>query len=208
MARPTVYTWPAASTTAVCAAQGKLAAGNLVINGSLAVTSSAPDANSVQAYAIWPAISRTVSLTTTGGANLSAVNFTIKGTYRGAAQSETRVGPNNNTVFTTALFDTVTSVSVDATLGGGNTVSVGSGTTGQTQWFEYNHNTSVCAMMVAVIVTGTINYTFQGTLDRIGPNNATPNTFQPIYTMISQTASEALPVGVYGVAVGGTTTPI
>lgn len=209
MARPTVYTWPAAVTTAVCLAQGKLAAGNLIINGTLAVTASAPDANAVTPYAIWPGISRTVSLTTGGGANLSGVNFTIKGTYKGAVQSETRVGPNNNTVFTTALFDTVTSVSIDATLGGGVTVSVGSGTTGQTQWFEYNHNASVCAMTVVVIVTGTINYTFQATLDPVGPQFASPNVFQPIYTMISQTASEALPLGVYAVNVsGGTDSPI
>ena len=209
MARPTVYTWPAASVNSVCLAQNLLAAGNLILNGALVVTASAPNANAVTPYAIWPGISRTVSLTIGGGVNLSGVNFTITGTYRGAVYVETIAGPNNNTVYTTGFYDTVTQVAISATLGAGHNVSVGSGTTGQTQWYEYNHNASVCAMMVAVIVTGTINYTFQATLDPVAPTMPTPNTFQPIYTMISQTASEALPLGVYAVSVsGGTDSPI
>ncbi len=57
-------------------------------------------------------------VTVYSGGNLSALTFTIAGTDKdGATLSENITGPNNTTVTTTGYFQTVTSVSVGATIG-------------------------------------------------------------------------------------------
>lgn len=166
MARPVVYNWTAANTTDVCKVQTLAGAGNLIINGNLTTTSTgmgiSASASSPTGYIVtFVGCSRTVSVTSTS--DNSTVNVTIQGFYRGVSQIETRTGPNNTTVYTTKLFDSVTSVSTDAaTIGAG--LSVGSGTTGNTQWFLYNYHTGVPNLSVEVDVTGTINYSFQQTL--------------------------------------------
>lgn len=64
-------------------------------------------------------------LSLTSAANLSAINITIVGTDAdGQAVTETRAGPNANTVETSAYFKTVTSISAASTLGA-NTLDVG-----------------------------------------------------------------------------------
>lgn len=64
-------------------------------------------------------------LNLTSTANLSAINITIVGTDADDKPvSETRAGPNNNTVETTAYFKTVTSIAASSTLGA-NTMDVG-----------------------------------------------------------------------------------
>ena len=98
-------------------------------------------------------ISRTVSLTSAG--NLSALNFTITGTYLGQVISETRTGPNANTVYTTKVFDSVTKISVDGAVG--TAVSVGTGLTGHTQYYNFDYNSKINSSTVQVIVIGTIN---------------------------------------------------
>lgn len=169
------YSWPAASTTAVTTAQTLVAAGSLTIDGSLAIS------NVVD----FTRLSRTVSLTSVN--DLHLVNVTVTGTYRGLAQTETRVGPNNSTVFTTKLFDTVTAVSTDAAAAA---MSVGSGTTGQTRWFVFNHHASVLGFSAnVVVVSGTITYSLKTTLDDV-QTTATPNASTPIVAMTDATTTQ------------------
>lgn len=64
-------------------------------------------------------------LNLTSTANLSGINITIVGTDAdGKPITETRAGPNNNTVETTSYFQTVTSIAAASTLGA-NTMDVG-----------------------------------------------------------------------------------
>lgn len=179
MSNPKIFNWPAPSTTAVALGQTLGGAGVLVLNGGLVNTGQPIP------QAVFAGISRTVSLTST--ANLSGRNFSIYGTYNGAIISETRTGPNNNTVETTAIFDTVTAVSVDGAVA--TNVSVGTGTTGHTHWYKYNYHASVYGFGVQVVVANTINYTFQSTLDDV-QTNSSPTAFATINNMSSATTSQ------------------
>ena len=85
----------------------------------------------------------TVTLTSAG--NISGVNFTITGTdENGDAVTETRVGPNANTVTTTEAFLTVTGVSVDAAVG--TNTSVGFSATSTTKGIVFAGATRVRGM--------------------------------------------------------------
>ncbi len=180
MAQPRVYTWPAASAVAISQLQTTVAAGSLLINGTLAISDYPMAPN----YVPFIGISRTVSLTSAN--NLAGVNVTVTGTYRGNVVSETRVGPNANTVYTTQLFDTVTAVSVSAAAAA---ISVGSGTTGRTNWYDYNYHATVASQTQQVVVTGAITYSFSTTLDDI-QTIAAPTVFTPIAAMTAATTSQ------------------
>lgn len=169
MAKPVVYNWPAINTTAICSTQSLASAGSLIINGSLA--SPLPVGS---ASVVFTGISRTVSLTSIN--NLSGVQFTINGFYRGSTQTETRAGPNNNTVYTTNLFDRVTSITTNNAV---TAVSAGSGNSGQTHWFTDNYYATVVGLSVQVVISGTIGYTFLSTLDDV-QTNANPTTVSGI----------------------------
>jgi hypothetical protein len=196
MARSAVFTWPASSATAICASQNRASAGALIINGGLATNALPPDSNAVAPFVKFVGYSRVI--TVSSASNVATVNFTITGTYRNLPQSAVVTGVSGNTVATTALFDTVTDVSISATLGAFN-VTVGTGTTGQTLWYRFNDNASVCAMTAQIVVTDTINYTLQGTLDSI-ETTAAPAVFSPIFPMIAATTSLAYPLGIYQIA--------
>jgi hypothetical protein len=72
---------------------------------------------------VWP-----TTVTLTSVSNFSATTFTIIGTNAaGAPQTVTRAGPNNNTVATTAVFSTITSVTTNATGYTVETVGAGAG---------------------------------------------------------------------------------
>jgi hypothetical protein len=188
-----IYTWAAASTTAVAQLQTTAGAASLLINGTLS--------NGMTPYsASFGNASRTVSLTTSGH-DLSAVNVTVVGTLKGASVTSTISGPNNTTVYTTQLYDTVTAVSVDAAV---TAMSVGSGTTGNTWWDQFDYYRPYSAMSVQVVVSGTINYSFQSTLDDvtvvasptvntgiivpIGGANTNVNTWQTLMSSATATA--------------------
>lgn len=186
MSRATYITWALASTTAVCAAQTTAGAASLTLNGGLAKLTQ-PESTNV--YVPLGNVYRTISLTSTG--NLSAINFTITGTYGGVVQTETRVGPNNNTVYTTALFDSITSVAVDAAVG--TNVSVGTGTTGQTKWISYDYHKLLSDSSISAKVTGTINYSLIMTMDDVQSkivNGLTINTYSPIAALTATNASQ------------------
>lgn len=183
-----IYTWTAANTTDVAKLQTTAGAGSLLINGNLV--------KGRDSFVSFGNVSRTVSLTSAG--NNAAVNVTIFGMYNGVATSATISGPNANTVYTTGHeFDTVTGVSVDAAV---TAMSVGSGTTGNTQFAPFDWYRPYPAMSVQVAVTGTINYSFVTTLDDASlayptsfntglviPNPGSVNAFQTV--MSSATAS-------------------
>lgn len=126
--RPAVFTFPAASTTAITTAQTLAGAGALVIDGPLL------DKQATMVgvrRVVLPGIQRVITLSSTG--DLSAANITIAGKdVNGVAVTETRVGPSNNTVATTAQFSEIDSITSDAALG--TAMSVGTGATGQTRW--------------------------------------------------------------------------
>ena len=148
MTKPVVQTWGLPNPTAIASLQTSAVAGSLSIsNGSM-------NGN----Y-------RTVSLTSVN--NLSGVNFTITGTLMGNIVSQTIAGPNNDTVYTTQLFDSVTSISFNAAV---TAVSAGTGTTGQTAWIPYSYNTNVLGSGIQVKAFGTagnITYNLATTFDDV-----------------------------------------
>lgn len=204
MARPTKYVWPVEDNQAVCLPQQLGAAGNLIINGTLSVneqivggTNSSLTSNY---FANFPGITRAVSITSTG--DLSGINFTITGYIDSVrTASVTIAGPNNSTVSTAtvpAYFTKVTSVTASAAVG--TNVSVGTGTVGYTLWFRNDYNRIKSDLTVFVdVVAGTINYTFETTLDDVD-SVAAPNVFDPIDGVSIPTIPAATPMG------GATTT--
>ena len=162
MARPVVYHWNASEPEAICKLQSTVGAANLVLNG-LEVNSG---------MVSFPGVLRSVSLFSAN--NLSGVNFTVTGTYGNVPVTYTMTGPTAGATKRTAqLFSTVTSVSVDAAT---NAVSVGSGTTGQTNWFKYNNQQTYGAITVAVDTTNTVDLVAKTTLDEVN-TNPTPYLF-------------------------------
>lgn len=132
MVYPVTYTFAGASVAYICALQTRTGAGALVLNGTGVDQTSTQLLNNPRMLLSGSGFERTVSITSTGV--LTGVNFTIVGKdIRGAAISETRAGPSNSTVYTTAFFYEVDSVSVSATVG--TSVSLGIGTTGRSQWY-------------------------------------------------------------------------
>lgn len=151
-----IYTWSQANATAVAQLQTTAGAGSLLVNGSLSTGTGGAQ------RAVFGNVSRTVSLTSTN--DLHLVNVTVTGTLQGAVVTETRAGPNSNTVYTAQLFDTVTAISVNGAV---TALSVGSGTTGNTWWNVFDYYRPYPSMSVQVVVTGTINYSFQTTNDDV-----------------------------------------
>lgn len=150
---PIEYNWIAANTTYIAPLQSLGGAGSMTLNGS-----------NIGPFQIIGMI-RAVSLTSAN--NNSGVNFTVTGTVNGRAISQTIAGPNNNTVETTAVFDVITSITFNGAI---NAVSAGIGHTGFTSWFTCDYNRTVYNLSAAVDITnntGTIDYSFVGTLDNV-----------------------------------------
>ncbi len=175
--RPVSITWPAPSTTSICALQNTAGAANLVLNGPLTTGYPTPSVT-------FPNYSRTVSFTSLN--DLSGDNFTITGTYLGNTQSEVLAGPNNDTVYSTKLYDSITSISVNAAVNG---ISVGTGTTGQTKWLLHNFHATIGQIGIGVTATATINYSYQVTLEDISKVTS-PKIFTPITALTGATTSQ------------------
>lgn len=182
--RPYVFTFPAADDDGICAAQTVAGAGAIIINGALLDAATFNLQPSVRQVDL-PGIQRVVSLTSTG--NLSAANITITGTkVSGAAVTETRAGPNNNTVETTAEFHTITSVTTDAAIG--TAIKVGTGSTGVTNWLMTNSNVSPFAVTVAVTIVATSSVTVQDTPDDVITNTSPTVYNHPTLSTIAASA--------------------
>lgn len=119
MAQNTVYKWPVQNTQAVCKTQDANAGDELVLNGTMAEIGSA------EISFIRTGVSRSVSIHSVD--DLSGVNFTVTGMQNGGRITQEFVGPNNATVWSDEVFDTITSVSVDQNV---TNVQVGTGTKG------------------------------------------------------------------------------
>ena len=157
MGTPQVYHWPVSDPDGIALLQDTAGAASLVLNGAL--TSTVAGSRVV----VFAGISRSVTLTS--GNNLSARTFTIVGTIDGSALTVNIAGPNANTVQTTEFFSTVTSVSVNGVV---LQVSVGSGTTGKTDWFNSNWQQAVANLAIQVdVIATTVNYSFVTTLDDV-----------------------------------------
>jgi hypothetical protein len=150
-----VVNFPASSATAVAPLQTLAAAGNLTLNSPLATTGAG------NSFIQFPNIQRAISLTSAN--NLSAVNFTITGKdINGVVVTETRAGPNNNTVATTAQFSIVTSISASAAAAA---VSAGTGTIGTSQWILLDGMRKDFQASLQCVISGTVTYNVSKTLD-------------------------------------------
>lgn len=150
MSVPTRYSFIAADTDYVCALQTLGAAGSMVINGAGWDGHDNPRRIRLAVGSL--GFERTISLTSAG--NISGVNFTITGTnIRGETISETHAGPNANTVFTTAFFYSITSITTDAAVG--TNTSIGIGTTGRSQWYRINYQLTPVAIGLGITVSNT-----------------------------------------------------
>ncbi len=116
----------APAATSVCTSQTRATAGDLTIDGTLAVAEVATLGEQCH-----------LSLTTTE--DLSGLTFTIYGTSRrGIAIQETITGPNNTTINTVGNYNTVTRIAASAGMGGVN-LSVGNSSgTLETSWATMN----------------------------------------------------------------------
>lgn len=152
MARSMILSFPAADPIALLP--------TTVAGG--AATSSIVLANSYPV--VFANFARTITLTSTD--NLSGVNFTITGTDTfGNSISEVLVGPNNATVTSAKQYYTVTNISCD---GAYTNFSIGTGSTGTSQWIKVNTLSSSSAITLASDVVGTINYTVNQTVEPVG----------------------------------------
>lgn len=136
----------AANDQAVAASQNVVAAGSMTLAAS-PVTLAYPS-----------------QIVITTSANYSAVNFTIVGTdANGVVTTEIVTGPNSTTKNLTNYFKTIVSITTDGGVGGG---AVKVGTTGVTssRWM-YLDSWTTGYTSVQCVVSGTVNYTVQATLD-------------------------------------------
>jgi hypothetical protein len=203
MAQPATLAFPVAVVNAVSLLQTTAGAGHLKINGTLSNQNSNTPLNVVT----FPDYARTVSLTSTG--NLSASNITIVGTdIYGNAVTQTISGPSNNTVYTTSLYHTVTSVSTDSALG--TAMSVGSGTTGSSRWYKVNYNNNYFTTTIAGETTATISYTVNQTLDNVDNSSVTPVSFAVDTTLTAATGNilftSTKPVVAYQIVINSSST--
>lgn len=107
-------------------------------------------------------------------ANLSAINITITGTDAdGQTVTETRAGPNNNTVETTAFFKTVTTISAASTLGA-NTMDVGWVDEGASPTIPLEIFTDSAHAAAQLTISGTANVDIEGTMSDIRASYSPP----------------------------------
>lgn len=171
---------PAAVTNGIAQSQTPVGAGNLTLNGSL-VTAGIANLVTPQRVAIHSA------------GNDSGVTFTITGTNRwGAASTDSFVGASSATyAYSNHDFLTVSNIAVSgATFGA---VTAGTNGRGSTQWFMPSQLVTPFNASVAVVVSGTINYTIQYTYDDpnqiLSPNSLSPPTQWSLSSMTSLTAN-------------------
>lgn len=155
--RPVSYVWDPQDLDAICGLDD-YGAGEIPINGTL----SNIDTGAANPSVTFDRIARNVSITSTDDMHL--VNFTITGLYNGNVVVDVVSGPNNSTVESDEIFNSITSVEIDDDV---TNTSVGTGTIGHTNWFEYDYNRVQSGFAVQVSVVGTINYSFGATLESV-----------------------------------------
>lgn len=182
MSRTLQYIFPVANTADVCALQTTAGAGNLLLNGRLA-----GGANGEVSFISY-GYSRSISITSTG--NISGRTFTITGTQNGVTITENIAGPNNNTVYSTLIYDVITSVAVNGAVA--TAVSIGSGYTGFFPLIGINLERPVInyALSTAKLTAASIRTTIFNTLEDISQNGSTfLNTVTNDYNVFTIKAS-------------------
>lgn len=102
-----------------------------------------------------------ISITTTGGVNLSGLTFIVTGTDAdGIPETEAIVGPNNTTVYGAKYFKTVTGVTVSATTGA-DAFDMGWKDECVTPTFPMNWRQVDFQATFGIDISGTINFTQQ-----------------------------------------------
>lgn len=167
-----------ADADGICQSQTPAGAGNLTINGALATGGVAT-----------MDVARRVLLTTVS--NESAKTFTIYGTdWFGNSISEAVTGPNATTGYTELDFKTVTRVAVSAATTGAVTVGTNGIASSQPLPLDIWGRPEVS---LQTVVTGTVNYTVQQTLDEMFAvaTASSPNWFNhPDATLVGATAGQ------------------
>lgn len=139
-----------ADDNGICLTQTPAGAGNLTINGALATGGVAT-----------MDVARRVLITT--AADETSKTFTITGTdWFGNTISEAVAGVDNTTTYTNADFKTVTQVAVSAATTGAIIVGTNGVASGQPLPLDIYQRPYVG---LQVVVSGTINWTIQQTLD-------------------------------------------
>jgi hypothetical protein len=159
MARSLSYIFPAGNTTDVCANQSLAAAGNLILNVTLA--------NNGQVSFISKGYARAISFTSAN--NLAGVTFTVSGSQNGVIFTENITGPNNTTVYSTQVYDVITSISTSAAV---NAVSVGTGWKGFFPVIAINLERDVInyTLTLAKLTAASVSFSVYGTLSSITNN--------------------------------------
>ena len=125
----------------------------------------------------------------TSGSDDSSITFTVKGENRsGFALSETITGGSSTSVYTTQDFLSVSSVTHTGSVAG--TVEVGTNQIASSPWFFVDRDCNPVNLGVAVVVSGTINFSVEYTYD--DPNAPFTGTFPTVFTqsaMASKTAN-------------------
>lgn len=191
--QPAIYNWIAATPTAIFNSNNippVPGQRSFILNGNL-LNPLAPNSPISLGK-----IARVISIASTG--NVSAVNFTIAGTYNGLTVSQTIAGPNATTVYTTQFFNTVNSITFNANVtsatnvGTGNAGVAPAGVWGVTNWFAYDFFTPFPALTVqAKVIANTVNYSLEVTLDDIVTTpEASLTLFNPIVGMTGATTNQ------------------
>jgi hypothetical protein len=192
--QPVIYNWIAATPTAIFNSNNippVPGQRSFVLNGDLFNPLSVPGLPISLGR-----IARVISITSTG--NVSAVNFTITGTYNGLPVSQTIAGPNATTVYTTQFFNTVDSVTFNTNVtsatnvGTGNAGVAPAGAWGVTNWFVYDFFTPFSMLTAQAKVNAvTVNYSLEVTLDDVvSVPEASLTLFNPIAGMTNATTNQ------------------
>jgi hypothetical protein len=112
---------------------------------------------------IFPNFARNITLSSTG--NLSLLTFTIVGTDQyGNVIDEGIVGPNADSVTSVNQYHTIARIYAN---GNYDALTIGSATTGTSQWIKVNTFNIDPNITIATEVTGAVNYSFFQTIDQL-----------------------------------------
>lgn len=160
---------PVAGAATICALQTIAAAGNLVLNGSSAVTVTNNIAGTTTTTVPCDTNGNAREIQITAVGNETAKTFTVYGRLSkyGPIVSESIAGPNATTAVLINYFTEITRVAVSAALAGN--VSLGVTSVGASQPYPVDRNLEYFAMGMVLTVssTGSPNYTVQNTISDI-----------------------------------------
>lgn len=165
--------YTAASATAVSALQSP-GAGAILINGGLASGGVAT-------------LDAARRILFTSGTSDTGITFTVVGTNAaGKPLTETITG-GAATASTTQDFKTVTSITHTGSVAG--TLTVGTSGVGSSPWLFLNYHTTPVNIGFGVVVSGTINYSVEYTMD--DPNAPYTGTFPTVFQVSTDFTSKA-----------------